>query len=105
MLGVDKRIRIWYTIIMARESKIKNTEGGRMKKKEIKVKTTVRDVTDLAGGVEVNVVIAKGGGTKGKWTIGWSFLVGGIVMIYEDGQIISARTPGLFETMTKFRDN
>ena len=30
-LGVDKHIRIWYTIIMARENKIKNTEGNNMR--------------------------------------------------------------------------
>ncbi|KKK58728.1 hypothetical protein LCGC14_3041480, partial [marine sediment metagenome] len=72
-------------------------------KKPKDIKTTVKDVTDFPGGIQADVVIHKGGGTKGKWTIGWSRLVGGIVMVYDDGQIISARTNGLFETMCEFR--
>ncbi len=85
---------------MREEQNIK--EGG-MKKKEMELKTVVRDITDFPGGPGADVVIGKGGGTKGKWTMGWSRLVGGIVLVYEDGQIISARTSGLMESMTKFR--
>lgn len=73
-------------------------------KKPKDIKTTVKDVTDFPGGIDADVVIARGGGSKGKWTIGWSFMTGGIVMVYEDGQVISARTNGLFEAMCEFRE-
>lgn len=75
------------------------------KKKEAILETVVRDITDFPGPVEVDVVLGKGMGTKGKWTFGWSFLVGGTVLKYEDGQTISARTNELFEAMTSFRRN
>lgn len=72
-------------------------------KKPKEIITTVMDVGDFPGGIKVDFVIANGAGTKGKWTMGWSLMTGGIVMVYEDGQVISARTPGLFEAMTDFR--
>jgi hypothetical protein len=73
------------------------------KKKPIKMTTEVKDVTDFPGPVSVDVVIGTGAGTKGKWTFGWSYIIGGIVLVYDDGQVISARTPELMVNMTKFR--
>lgn len=67
------------------------------------LKTEVKDVTDFPGGIQVDTILGTGGGLKGKWTFGWSFLMGSLVLVYEDGQVISVNTPGLFEAMTDFR--
>ena len=77
--------------------------GNKMPKKIEILETTVRDISDYPGSPSVDVEIGKGQGTKGKWKMGWSYLVGGIVVVYDDGQIISARTAGLMENMMKFR--
>ena len=73
------------------------------KRKPITIQTIIKDITDFPGGIKADIVISTGGGTYGNWTIGWSFMTSSVVMVYEDGQVVSARTNKLFKTMTKFR--